>query len=555
MGLTTAFYNFFINIGIMDNGIVAELWTRICASISRLFAQQKPPPPPINTPPLPAERVQAFPTRHERNVISANCLALLQQTLGKAELPEGQPDAAYQELRALVVRIHTLICHPPTKESHLSVCSDFRENLQNMICKALKHSVYQALKTSEKDPLVHFLHIASDIIHNRSEGMSAYEALGKRLLDELGEDQSPSSYTLKEFQQIMDQARTQTSTHNHSSFLGRIGYSIRHPSRVAGTLVSRSPLGLQYNAYDLGNYNAELGKWVIDASSHFRTSAGPNPTHPNYPIFDAVLQLRKNLKRPTHTQMILEGAEGGGAKQRRDVMLAKPNETGHPLHAFALPMDGPPRAGKKAFATVGTSQDFTRELFKERDSLGLVLPEATIAADSVEVTLKHFHNALSHLEGTDTWMKLYDKNELSGTLLLGFDAIFALRYMIHAAANKRACSVQLQKEGYNVDSTCQITCKQGVDRGAVVNILMRILVDAKNRGGFDGITPRQLQQYCGYTFGRALNVDARQIAESRYKFLRNFLNLLSHATPQQQRNFLDDLNLPPDMHFVPSNEQ
>ncbi len=489
-------------------------------------------------------KVAYLPTRHERNLISANCLALLKFHLGTFPLPKSLGKGQETLLRA-VRQIQNMICHTPL----LHTRSDHREKIQQRVCQALHDSAYQNNKTDHTHPCILFLQIAADIIHNHAEGMSVYETLGERLLQGAPEQ---AQYTCKDLGSMMELARRKAASVHCDSRMAKAAHIIRHPWRGIGSLISVSSKGLQYNAYNLGNHNAHLGTWVV-GRGRFHTSAGPNPTHQDYSIFNATLQLRENMQCPhvTHTQGILEGAERHkGPQQRRNRMLEKAAKPNSPLHAFALPMDGPAHSGKGRFASVRSAKDFAQQV---RDHEALVLPEKSMSYSAFAKAQERFQNACSHLEGTSAWESLVHSKQLSGTLLLGFNVILALSQLADAAQRGLAGAAQLGN--YSVCSTYQITCKQGIDRGVIVNMLMRILVDAKNRGTFDGISLQELRQYCGYTFGRARNVDARQILEERYKCLRNFLRLVIAASPNAQKAFLDALDLPQDMRFIPSNEK
>jgi hypothetical protein len=520
---------------------------------------------------IPAGKIRSIPTRHEKNLVSKNCLLLLKKIVGKLSLEESSKDllnlpkgeslslaykaqakpAGYTSLKAQVTEIQKIISNSP---SQLSECSSYRKKVQGRICEALKHPVYDKLKSYELDPLVHFLHTAADIIHNHSEGSSAFEQLGGRLLSL----EDAKEYDLHQLSQDMDKARKISSNASIDTWYERVfTHSIRHWKRALATLSSNRPHALEtYNAYNLGNYNAELGTYFIGQTG-FRSSAGPNPSHKDYQIFPAIHQRNENLrqflgdKAPAGYQIILEGAEkSAGPKERRNHILAQ-QEVYSQTFAMALPLDGDPWKGHKEFKETRTAAEFAAKIERRgHEPLGFIIPQKMMTSVDLKEAGNAFKNAFQHLEGTSTWNDLVAKNQLCKTLLLGYDSILSLKSMVHAA--ERQPKADLEIDGLKIRSHYNLACKQGIDRGVIMNATLRLFVDALETKQFR-LTSKQVKQYCGYTAGRAVNVEARKIQEDRYAALRNLIDLLAAATPENQQQFLASLAIP-QIRFEPSHK-
>jgi hypothetical protein len=549
----------------------------------------------VESPPL-SDKVDSGKTRLDKDRISFNCLSLLQRVLAALSLDEPSADVRalprgeaewrrysdrylglqgnanfrrdYADFKRRVAQIQEKINNLP---ENLEVCSDYRKEIQNLICETLKHPIYRELKDEELNPLVHFLHTASDIIHNRSEGMSVFETLGRKLLPKAksGDD---AEYSFATLGQAFDDAR-EASSPSSIEGLGRLGHLVQHPKRFVNTVISEREIFDEfYNAYEVGNYNAHLGHYFVDGMA-IQSSAGPNPSHSDYTIFPAVLQRNENVAKllgvepgtgpAAHCQVILEGAEDkSGAKARREAVIAQEQGRSQ-FSAVALPLDGNAWKGKKRFQKIRSAEEFSagirsstnfRQVSKihAKDS-GFRISENFLSDGQIEQADREFQAAFSCLEGTERWNHLAGKNELSKTLLLGYDGVLCLNGMRGMARRVLPEHRGLTIDGLPIRPTLNLACKQGIDRGAILNMLLRMIVDARRKGRHV-ITEKEMLQYCGYLAGRARTVESRKIQLDRYEALRNFVSLIVAASPDKQRGFLDALGLPHDIQFVPSHE-
>jgi hypothetical protein len=478
----------------------------------------------------------------------------------------------YAKLKKAVEKIQQMINEPPKS---LADYNDYRKDLQEEINEALELPAYERLKEHEHDPLVHFLHTAADILHNHSEGMSIFEDLGKELIGPV----EKREYDFKEIGPILDEARKKSSSASVDTPQERLAtHTFLHPLRFVGTILSRwkGPARI-YDAYDTGNYNAELGTYHIDGVV-FRSSAGPNPSHPDYRIFPAIHQRNSNLAHllgvepgigPTHTQLILEGGEEeSGPKERRNVVIQMANEQ---CTAMAVPMDGDAWRGKGAFQGIRTAHEFLtavvtsmnkdgyRTIREGKKDNGFIIPPTLLTQAQIEEANAAFLSAFTHLERTAAWAKVVKEGRICKTLLLAYDAILDLKAMVARAekqkrgAESHPAILNLEIDGLKIDITWNRACKQGVDRGAVLNMIHRMIVDAHAKKRFS-VSDEQLYQYSGYTAGRARTVEARKIQEGRYEALRCFIDLIAEAPEESRAQFLAALQLPP-IQFVPSNAQ
>lgn len=474
----------------------------------------------------------------------------------------------YEEFKNSISQIQELIKTPP---KDLNQWSKYRKNIQQLVCAALTHRIYQELKYWEFNPVVHFLHTASDIIHNHSEGMSAFEKFGTHLLTE---NLLEKSYDYKKLETTLDQARIKSSTGSIDTLMKRIfSHAIFHPYRTQASWQSPQAFSVvTYNAYDVGNYNAELGTYFVGKVG-FQSSAGPNPSHDDYRIFSAINQRNENLaqlsgnKRPaSHTQVILEGGEShAGPKARRNAISSK-GKGFSTFSAIALPLDGNAWKGKGTFKDIRTTQDFDHCLRDQMDEFGyreerpilknqeldtgFFIPNAAFSDEKLAQVHDIFVKAFQHFEGTSCWQALSKQNDLAKTLLLGFNTILCLQYLIDVAEKHKKLPV-LIIDGLEIRPTFNLACKQGIDRGVILNMMLRMFVDAAAAKDFK-VTASQIKQYNGYTTGRAASVEARKIQQDRYDALKNFISLVNSASQEQRQAFLHALHLPADMRFVPS---
>lgn len=496
-------------------------------------SHQLPVPPPTEaTRPLPATASKPMTGRDIKNRISGNCLALLQRHLGNFPLPrpKNPTERAITELQALFLR-------PLEKDEN-----ERRKQIQHKLCEILKTF------SSEKPAYRDFVYLAGQIIHNLSEAMSVFEAYGASLIGE--ESQAKDAYNYGELLAFMETAVKRSSDASVDSLQDRIfTHSFRHPERALATWLSeRASADKLYNPYETGNQNAFLGRYCLHGTE-IGSSAGPNPSHSDYTILPALLERNADIDsrlRLRHLQTVLEGAEEkSGAKKRRESVVAM-EEQHKTLATMTLPLDGEAWKGKGLFADVDSAASFYGFLFNQPEDI--YIPEL-IPHRSVQQAGERFLRAFSHLEGTSGWEELRKAKTLSKTLLLGFNACLILSGIESLAAHP----LQLDLHGLPIRSTCNMACKQGIDRGAIQNLMVRMLVDAHERKDFT-LSQEQLHQYCGYIAGRAVSVEGRRIQKDRFVALTQFVRLIASATPEQRRAFLRDLELPADMCFVPSHK-
>ncbi len=435
-----------------------------------------------------------------------------------------------------------------------------RKIIQMLTCELMGHPVYVALKMHEHDPLVHVLHMASEIFHHHSEGMSVFETYGHGLLGPLDK----AEYSAAEVEAHLRVAVSASSNSSVDNLAARLfTHAPFHWERAGATHQSnKAGSDETYNPYETGNYNASLGDYQFGDVS-IGSSAGPNPSHRDYRIFPATGQFNSNLVRlldgrgPSHLQAVLEGAEDHqGPKDRRASVIAMERDDPN-LSIMALPLDGDAWDGTGAFHGVRTTRDFITQIAVKLggdrlvedpdDASGFRIP-ATVDREAVSRAIMRFKNAFQTLEGTAAWTELEKSGKLCKTLLLGFNSCLILEGMRVQAGR----SEQVVVDGLTIKPTCNMACKQGIDRGAVQNQMVRLLVDANQQGDFQ-FSRTKVRQYCGYTAGRATSVEARRIQKKRFETVPNFLSLVAAARPQERRAFLAALELPENLRFVPSN--
>jgi hypothetical protein len=556
---------------------------------------------------LPPEKAVKLDRRAIKNEVSKHCLATLKETVGTLSLAEPSksleqfPKAAeqlakyikiregfergderfprdYRDLERRVALLQRIINEPASMQHQDLVAigaddetvaellrddpSSKRKIIQELVCLLLKHPIYRTLKEYEHDPLVHFLNMAAEVIHHHSEGMSVFETYGQTLLPQL-DDVECDAAALKTH---LEKAIGASSWSNVDTKLGRVFTHLPfHWSRSAATKESNEAgSDKTYNPYKTGNYNGSLGAFHL-GDVRIGTSAAPNPSHPDYTIFPATHQLNANIgvltgtMGPTHLQVVLEGEEDHqGPKDRRQsvVEMEKANAN---LSVMTLPMDGHANDGTGPFAGVRTSREFAdiverHILGRKGEEIGFRFP-ALLNDEAIRTAIANFRNSFGALEGTPAWQKLIDRNELCKTLVAGLNSCFILEGIKAQARNP----VEVVIDGVRIRSTCNFACKQGIDRGAVQNQMLRMIVDAKRKGNFK-FTKKQIKQYCGYTAGRAISVEARRIQKKRYEALTNFLSLLTPSDPSKAAEmtargagFLVGHGIPDNLQFIPSN--
>lgn len=434
-----------------------------------------------------------------------------------------------------------------------------RKIIQMLTCELLGHPIYQALKMHEHDPLVHLLHMTSVIFHHHSEGMSVFETYGQGLLGPL----EKAEYSAAEVETHLRSAVSASSRSSVDNLASRLfTHAPFHWERAGATHESnKAGSDETYNPYETGNYNAALGDYQF-GDVRIGSSAGPNPSHREYRIFPGTTQFNRNLanltggRGPSHLQAVLEGAEDHqGPKDRRASVIAMERDDPN-LSIMALPLDGDAWDGTGAFGRVKCTRDFIALIAAKLDgdrragdpdaANGFRIP-AILNQEGVSRAIMRFKNAYQTLEGTQAWAELEKNGQLCKTLLLGFNSCLILEAMRVQAGR----SEQVVVDGLTIKPTCNMACKQGIDRGAVQNQMVRLLVDANEQGNFQ-FSRTKVRQYCGYTAGRATSVEARRIQKKRFETLPNFLSLVAAARPQEQRAFLAALELPENLRFIPS---
>lgn len=544
-------------------GILQELYRKYDASIKGAQQTTKVAKAALL---LPKASTEVRKTRQEKVAISEKCLSLLKTVLGGRSLIHRSADLAnlsngggelqrYQtfvgqmnpeqirlrtNLHSEVKKLQTLLNNPnaiPGKDAQ-----DKRKHLQEKLCKLLESDIYSVLKGYEIDPLVHFLHTAADIMHNHAEAMSSFEDLGQYLVKEpLSQDE----YNYQELQELMKAAVDRSAEASAGSRWGFL-----HPKRAFDNWMSQNSKG--HNASGAGNIYARLGAIQINGK-RIGVTVGPNPASGGYPIYSAFLQRNENLAKffggngPTHVQFALEGPQAPLPSQIK--VSAKVN---------ALPFDAP--IAKKGQESVDAFLDEIHHLYQTKDHGGFFLHDIQVNYENpgsieygsplLQFSKQTFRSAFGALEGTKGFLELQTSGRLTKALLLGFNAIVHLK-SLEMQAEKVPEPVTI--DGLTITSSCNSACKKGVDRGAVMNMAIRMLVDARAKGNFT-LNKEQIYQYCGFTAGRARMVEARRIKEEEYDALDAFMTLFGKASDASVEAFFKGLDLP-DMEFIPSHQE
>jgi len=412
--------------------------------------------------------------------------------------------------------------------------------------QAIKSDAYQVLKNNIQNPCTYFLQIMAYTITTQGSGTETARKLGEKALkgQTLGEDTNWGDLA-----KLLKKSVRNTCTFNRNTKANSLFYVLAFPMKIAHELKGRF-FPSEYNSYEHWNMNFKMGDFMF-GSQKIGTFFGPGPGTRSDEVVQAEMDLLDHVSKPIlRTQVTLESPQKQHEQVRRNEILQfdKRNK----VWTAAGHLDGKIYKGKKEFKEIQSTRDFIEKVRQASDDhfnrnavFDAGSKEKSISKEEVTRGEDAFTAALSQFESSDHWKKLKSKKEkgnarLSKALSLGLQSFLNMRILSNMyrklTSNKSQVLKELDQEldRLKVESNFCVACKQNIDRGLIMNILLRLYVEALSG---QPLTPEKVHEIVGYTLLRAGIVDGRALIRNRLEALYDFLSLIGN----NQKILIDSL--------------
>jgi hypothetical protein len=400
--------------------------------------------------------------------------------------------------------------------------------IRETINEALALPAYQNNKGAAGEPLIKFFQLCAHSLTARSDGMSAIQKYGKEQIGVFGN----RGISYKDFADKLDEAVYDYSGFKRDSIVGTVFWSMAHPEKAlfaaSGQIKSNA---LSYNSFKEGNVNTKLGAYRV-GNRRIHLSVGPVPTCDR--LFDAHLDYLKYHLRSGHLQHTYESPHGAEGVRRQRLKHTEERRSGE-LMLMALPLDGAAYSAKGDFKGIDDTEQFhdhLNELVKGttgqdhramqaefHEDNGFYIPEDLIPQNDIDQAIVASKTAFASVETEPYWQALANEGDkgtvrLNKAQLLAFDGILAVKSLLGAMSVTR---------GTDKDLFMIAVCKQCIDRGVVMNVVTRLLIDGLNG---EPLTGDRIHQIIGFVLARAAIIDNRRIILERFEPLSDLLHLI-----------------------------
>lgn len=465
------------------------------------------------------------------------------------------------------------------------------QELRNALNALLTSPIYQNRKADRENASdVLFLQTLANALTHRAGGMEHIRKYGKVLEQEYCQDMKREDYAtdgaflnaklMRIFEQI--------NAPRKETVWEKLVWTFLHPNKTWNSLcghIRAGGMAERYNSFQHGNANIFAGNYHIGNTS-IAFSFGPGPTGDR--VMEASLQFAKNYskRRTLHIQQSFEhpGKAGEDLRRRTLLRMAQNNET---MQLSSMPMDGPAWKLSKEFKHLqgefsiegyySTLQSFVND---EGDETSLLAPPGYLRMDAqgskdngfylpgmaepeIETTINTARSLMKDVTGGnaawDTLLSLEgpkDQARKGKVCLLTFELLTAMKEVVKIAQKLREINQVETELDKQLDATLGQACKQDIDRGIIMNVMMRIAFELHRNGTLDADT---ISEIVGQVFIRAQMVDRRILFRDRLEGLSDWIAVILASDETKNtfishlRNYLkDDTETPLDLGFTAS---
>ncbi|MBN2479745.1 MAG: hypothetical protein JXA94_05915, partial [Parachlamydiales bacterium] len=416
-------------------------------------------------------------------------------------------------------------------------------NIKRALEGALNHRVY-LLNKDQNHPAICFLEELAFTLSSQSKGSSHISDYATRYLDI-----KKGNYDIKDLAKKVDSSVTQaTGLLHRNQILTNILWFISYPLKGINNLISRvAPLDAK--PWLTNNNEITICDYMLDGKkARFYHSSAPTG-----PIFNAQLNFLKKRKI-VQLHHNLQHLSMPGEKERIFELLRKEIEYPSTLRVLSTPMDGIAWHGSdKRFYSVDTPEEFYLTYAKYAIANNLDDPSTSIqdirgtAYRYVEQDIKNDNGfyvgkdvltdkqfKAAFLASKDIIQKLYKgnsrweslKHSKKGKMRLSkMMQLFTQGLLAHASLLKLLSDTKHQPKNPEImiDALFSQACKQGIDRGVVLNVLTRLFYHLLTNKEFK---EKDIKIIIGTVIARAKLAEKRIILEKRLEPLKDLLHFI-----------------------------